>query len=104
MSLPDLSGKALELDKLQKLYHLQDLWNSYAMKNLFLVGSAPQSEFVTFVNPNLYKIALKYYGNANLWTVIANANRLTDPKQTGFVSLLIPPSSSVAETGGILNP
>jgi hypothetical protein len=101
--LPDLAAEAIALNELQKLYQLQDVWNSYVIKNILLVGSAPQSQVVTLINPNLYRVAVQYYGDANSWTVIANANSLTDPKQTGIVVLLIPPASGV-DSGGVLNP
>jgi nucleoid-associated protein YgaU len=57
---------------------------------------------VTAIGGDLFTIAAQQYGDARLWTVIANANGLSDPMISGQVTLVIPPKPSVA-SGGILN-
>jgi hypothetical protein len=103
-----------DLELLDQLYTLQNILNAYVVKNLLLVGQSEQARVETFVNPNLYRLAVQYYGDVDYWTVIAKANPQTsnldpsnpnpyDPKITGTVTLLIPPKPSV-DSGGILNP
>lgn len=89
--------------QLDSLNQIQDLLNAYVIKNLLLVGAAPTSHAITFINPNLYSVAVQYYGDANLWTVIANANGLDDWNLSGMYTLLIPPKPSVS-SDSILNP
>ncbi len=101
--LPDYDAQALELNQLELLNRILDMMNAYVVKNLLLVGSAPTAEIVNFYNPNLYRVAVQYYSDANLWTAIAQANNVMDPQVPGYVALLIPPKPSV-DTGGILNP
>jgi hypothetical protein len=103
-----------DLELLDQLYTLQNILNAYVVKNLLLVGQSEQARVETFVNPNLYRLAVQYYGDVDYWTVIAKANPQTsnldpgnpdpyDPKITGIVTLLIPPKPSV-DSGGVLNP
>lgn len=52
---------------------------------------------IPVINPNLYALAAEYYGDAQLWSVIGNANNIIDPFPTGTFNLVIPgvtPSSS----------
>lgn len=101
--LPDLSEQAYQLNQLDLEYQVQNILNAYVLKNLLLVGQAPNAQTATFINPNLYRVAVQYYGNADLWTVIAAANNLADPNnQEGRITLLIPPAPTVG-TGGILS-
>lgn len=92
-----------ELTKLDQLYTLQNILNAYVIKNLLLVGQSEQARVETFINPNLYSLAVQYYGDVNYWTVIAKANNLNDTQFTGTYTLLIPPKPTV-NSGGILNP
>jgi len=92
-----------DLDTLDQLYNIQNLLNGYAIKNLLLVGQSDQSQVVTYINPNLYSIAVQYYGDMDYWPVIAKANNLSDPEYLGTIALLIPPKTSV-NPGAILNP
>lgn len=102
-ALPDYNAESNNLTNLELLNRLQDIMNSFVISNILLVGQAPTPTIVTFYYPNLYRVAVQYYTDANLWTVIAAANGLTDPKVNSVISLLIPPRPSV-DTGGILNP
>lgn len=42
------------------------------------------------MNANLYRLAMRYYGNSDEWTVIAEANGLSDPEISGYMELIIP--------------
>lgn len=95
--------KGKDLEELNNLYDLQNILNAYVIKNLLLVGQSDQAKVDTFLNPNLYRVAVQYYGDVDYWGVIAKANNLTDPKYTGIITLLIPPMPAV-NTGGLLNP
>jgi hypothetical protein len=88
-----------DLIQLDLLYRLQNLMNAYVIKNYQLVGKADQAKIVTYSNPNLYKIAVQFYGDANYWTVIRDANGLTDFKLVGTFSLLIPPAPTAIPPG-----
>lgn len=92
-----------DLDTLDKLYQIQNLLNAYVIKNLLLVGQSDQARAETYINPNLYSIAVQYYGDMNYWTVIAKANNLTDTQYTGTYTILIPPKPAV-DSGSILDP
>jgi hypothetical protein len=98
-----LINQAVLLKKLDELYQVRNLMNGYVIKNILLVGKSDQARVETFVNPNLYRVAVQFYGNVDYWTVIAKANHLTDTKINGTISLLIPPKPSV-DSQGILNP
>jgi hypothetical protein len=92
-----------DLEKLDRLYEIQNLLNAYVIKNLLLVGQSEQARAETFINPNLYRIAVQYYGDMDYWTVIAKANNLTDTQYTGTYTILIPPKPSV-DSHSILDP
>lgn len=68
------------------------------LKNLQQVNSSQQT--VTVGGGNLYDLAAKYYGDATAWTLIAQANGLTDPQITGIATLIIPPYN--AASAGVL--
>lgn len=48
------------------------------------------SKTVTVAGGSLYRVALDEYGDALLWTRIAQANGLTDPWLVGVITLTIP--------------
>lgn len=45
---------------------------------------------ITLAGGDLYRLAAQYYRDASLWTVIAQANGLSDPFFSGVVTLVIP--------------
>jgi len=92
-----------DLEKLDQLYVLQNILNAYVIKNLLLVGHSDQAVVKTYINPNLYRVAVQCYEDMNYWTVIAKANNLDDPEYKGTISLLIPPKPAI-NSGAILNP
>jgi hypothetical protein len=55
----------------------------------------------TVTGGDLYRLALKYLGDATQWNRIAQANDLLDPVLTGVVTLNLP-SVNPEATGGIL--
>lgn len=57
---------------------------------------------ITVAGGDLYRLALKYYGDATQWWRIAKANGLSDPMLSGVVTLTIPDATS-SDTGGILD-
>lgn len=68
-------------------------------RNINQIGSSARQ--ITVSQGDLYSIAAQEYGNAMDWTVIAQANGLTDPKITGITTLNIPPLTT--HSTGILN-
>lgn len=57
-------------------------------------GSTPLSskpQFITVANANLFVLAAQYYGDANQWTKISNANGGIPPFNSGVINLVIPP-------------
>lgn len=67
-------------------------------RNLGLINSSVRT--VTMAGGHLFDLAAQEYGDATAWTVIAQANNLTDPVITGTQTLVIPSMSS--DSGGIL--
>ena len=59
---------------------------------------------VTVAGGDLYRIALKYLGDATAWNIIAQAQTpvLLDPVLVGLVTLTIPPATK--GNGGVLAP
>ncbi len=94
---------SVALLELERLYALQNLFTGYAYNNMLLVGKAPQAVTETFLSPNLLSVAVQFYQNQDLWTVIATANNLStaDPEVEGLITLLIPPKP-LDTSGGIL--
>lgn len=72
-------------------------------KNIILIEEGASGTIITVNGGSLFQLAAQYYGNATLWTVIAEANGLTDPELPAGNPLIltIPPSGN--NTGGILN-
>jgi hypothetical protein len=68
--------------------------------NLGQVNSSVRT--VTVGGGNLFDLASKEYSDPTAWTLIANANNLTEPTLSGISTLVIPPYSSSA-AGGILS-
>lgn len=95
-----LNQQASDMTELYELYQLQAVLDRME-KNLNLIHAVPNAQFITVVGGNLFQLAAQYYNDATQWTVIAQANGLTDPEVTGLQTLLIPPPSS-QESGGIL--
>jgi len=94
--------KSILLTRLERLYMLQNYFNAYAYKNMLLIGKAENALIVTYINPNLYSIAVQYYGDEDFWTVIGKANHLSDPCPIGTYTLLIPPKPSVS-SGAVMS-
>lgn len=87
--------------KRQRLYQIQDLL-ALMQKNIALINSPTNSRTVHVINGDLFQLAVQYYGNADYWTVIAEANNLSDPRIEGSATLLIPPAPT-SNSGGILS-
>lgn len=91
---------AQQMNELYLLYQLQyQLQAIY--DNLALISAGADGQTIVVNNVSLYALAAQYYGNADEWTTIAEANGLTDPMITDTTSLVIP--NSGVDTGGILS-
>lgn len=73
------------------LYHLQDVLGRLN-KNVNAGQAANGVRAVTLSGGNLYQVASEQYGDASLWTSIAEANDLADPHLSGIHTLKIPTS------------
>lgn len=91
---------ATEMEQLYALYTLQYVLQQI-YDNLALISEGATGQVITVSNVSLYALAAQYYGNADDWTTIAEANGLTDPMVNGTMTLTIP--ASAISTGGILN-
>lgn len=91
---------ATEMEQLYAMYAIQAILQQI-YDNLALISEGAQGQVITVNNVSLYQLAAKYYGDADEWTTIAQANGLTDPMITTVMTLTIP--SSATETGGILS-
>ena len=58
---------------------------------------------VTVVNTTLFHVAALYLGDATLWSLIANANGLTDPVISGTMQLVLPLVPSTPTPAGGLS-
>lgn len=112
MTLPNSALQAAQLNQLDLLYRIQDILAAYVIENILLLNQAENSQAITVYDPNLYSLAVQFYGDFDLWTVIASVNGVNDPNAanqlnntnlTGYVSLLIPPQPAT-NNGGVLPP
>ncbi|MRT27026.1 hypothetical protein GJV14_23975 [Enterobacteriaceae bacterium RIT697] len=71
------------------LYRLQEVLERLN-KNVRTGQSAEGVKAVTLAGGNLYQVASEQYGDASMWTRIAEANDLTDPQLSGINTLQIP--------------
>jgi hypothetical protein len=101
VELPDYAEANIENQKYYKAY-LMKFYNDRITQNLLNVKNSPAVKKYTFINPNLYEIAAKFYQDADQWILIAKANGFDTPFLSGTYLLSIP-SVVPPSTGGILN-
>ena len=89
MAQTDLNTEADNILLLANLYNLQAILNKMKILTMQTNGEN-QSIKVPVINDNLYNLAAKYYGDALQWTVIAEANNLTDPQINSYQIISIP--------------
>lgn len=77
--------------RIPALYRLQDVLGRLN-KNITTGQSANGIRAVTLSGGNLYQVSSEQYGDASLWTSIADANDLADPQLSGIHTLKIPTS------------
>lgn len=77
--------------RIPSLYRLQDVLGRLN-KNVNAGQTASGVRAVTLSGGNLYQVASEQYGDASLWTSIADANDLADPQLSGIHTLKIPTS------------
>ena len=66
------------------------------------LARAPATRVARVSSTTLFALAASYYGDALLWTIIAQANNLADPWVNGQATLLVPdlsPGAAIAPTG-----
>lgn len=109
-ALPTLSGSVSDLPNDQLATALFQLSYCYEMVNLMtnmqtnvdLIAQGANGAIITVNGANLFQLAAQYYGDATLWTAIANANNLTDTViQPGTVLTITIPANTTT-SGGIL--
>jgi hypothetical protein len=80
--------QADDLYSLNNLYVMQTILQNMN-KNIQLIEAGTIGKVLTVTNANLYRIAAEEYGDATQWTVIANANGLTDPMIEATLTLTL---------------
>jgi len=90
-AIDNLLAQSDQSTRIPALYHLQDVL-SRLNKNVTSGQAANGVRSVTLAGGNLYQIAAEQYGDASLWTSIADANNLDDPQLKGIQTLNIPVS------------
>jgi len=70
--------QAQNLEQLNNLYLMQSLLTNM-QTNIYLIEQGAAGQIIQVSNANLFQLAAQYYGDATLWTTIAEANGLTDP-------------------------
>lgn len=73
-----MNKQAADLTNLNNMYNLINLLQNMIL-NIGLIEEGTIGQVLTVANANLYQIAAQQYGDATQWTVIANANGLSDP-------------------------
>lgn len=92
---------ATQMEQLYALYTISAVLQQM-YDNLALVEEGQTGQVISVNNVSLFYLAAKYYGDATSWTVIAEANGLSDPYVFGLMpELTIPPAA--ISTGGILS-
>lgn len=65
-------------------------------RNVNTLNSPVTVKTIPMGSGNLYKVAAQEYGDPSKWTVIADANNLSDPEITSFINLIIPVLTNAA--------
>lgn len=92
---------AISLNKLALMYQLESVLIEM-QKNIALISQGANGKLITVNGANLFQLAAQYYGDATLWTTIAQANGLTDPElKPGTPFVLVIPTQATS-TGGVL--
>lgn len=89
-----ISNLLLQTDHVTRIpafYRLQDVLGRLH-KNVKAGQSAAGIKAITLSGGNLYQVASEQYGDASLWTSVADANDLADPQLSGIHTLKIPAS------------
>lgn len=88
--------------QLSEMYNLSGQLGK-TIRNMDLIINGSNGDTITVFTANLYQLAVKYYGDAMKWTVIAEANNLFDTNINSStpVTLVIPRSGQ--DTGGIIS-
>jgi nucleoid-associated protein YgaU len=93
---------AVETKQLAQLYQLQALLTEIQI-NLQLLQQGGVGQVITVNGANLFQLAAQYYGDATLWTTIAQANGLNDPEIPAGESVTLVIPTQTTATGGILS-
>lgn len=88
-AIDNLLAQSDQSTRIPALYHLQDVL-SRLNKNVTSGQAANGVRSVTLAGGNLYQVAAEQYGDASLWTSIADVNNLDDPQLKGIQTLSIP--------------
>ncbi len=90
-----------EINTLALMYQLQSILIEMR-KNIYLISQGANGQIITVNGGNLFVLAAKYYSDPTLWTVIAQANGLTDPELPLGVPMTLVIPQSGTNTGGVL--
>lgn len=95
------SDLAITFQRLSDCYILQNLLVQM-QTNINLIQQGTTGVTLTVNGADLFALAVKYYGDATLWTNIARANNLTDPYlQPGYSRTIVIPAKT-SDNGGVL--
>lgn len=92
---------SLGINQLALMYQVQSILIEM-QKNIFLISNGANGIIITVNGANLFQLAAKYYGNAVLWTSIAQANGLTDPELPRGIPFTLVIPQLTTNTGGVL--
>ena len=81
--------QAADLTALNQLNVMQSVLQNMAT-NIALIESGTIGQVISVTNSNLFAIAAQQYGDATQWTVIAEANGLTDPMIEATITITLP--------------
>lgn len=98
----NLNTKADNILELSNLIRMQNVLNKMTILTNQQNGR-DQEKTEVVMRDNLYNLASKYYGSPLQWTVIAEANGLTDPEITEYTNLIIPKWDGIDRGGEFEN-
>ncbi len=78
--------------QLPPLYEYKAIMGRTTVNLNTLAAQGPTAKTVTVGGGTLQQVAAMQYGDSSMWSLIAQANNLTDPVLSGINTLIIPPS------------
>lgn len=96
--MADPNEQSSDILELANLYRMQAVLERMLVRVDETKGTA-DAPTVTVQDTSLYALAAKYYGSADQWVIIADANGIIEPQITKVTTLIIPDWDGVDRGG-----